>query len=606
MGTLIESWSESHASDGIVALTESQVLEPTPAYPDWMNLVAQRSVRAIAIAPKSRHVWMTTWGGVLSWRQREESIYYRYSSEHGMASNSVACLCIDELERPWIGHDEGGLSYFDGEHWRVSKYFQNEPVRALARAGADTLWVAIANAIYQIDINDEQKPLPVAIAQDGSASVVTLLPDGHELLVGNQIGLFRLSRGGAAVRIEPETINGCVGLARDGRGQVWIATAHEIFQLANGQGVSSPVYSGEGGRVKAISAGHERLWILSAEGISQTKDKIWRPLPLSGEATAPALHAIAASSNDNHLWVGTDRVLSSVYYGPDGQASWDYDTLPQHPEDQLSNLGRCAAATQSDGRVWIGTGGGLVICEDADKWSVDATRGDVRALCVADYDPADVRCETVWMLSWPDGIICQGQRVPVPAGVPISLARGRHGAAYALTSKGIWRLGNQIKQVAEAPPLAPHCCAQTADGHWWVGTLQGVYEYTKGKWRRASAAPGPRLAEVNALAIVHKQLWAATENGLFVRAGDGWIEHNDHDLSFVRVLAAAGDREKLWLALADGIVRYDPVNRTIDKPYTTFEHGLASRRVTAMVESGGNLWIATEAGISRLKLTGGN
>ena len=99
----------------VTSYTEADVLEPDQIHADWENYVSQRSIRSIVVAPQSRHMWLATWGGVLSWNRKEELLYRRYSSEHGMAGNAVDCICLDHRERPWVGHDEGGLSYFDVE-----------------------------------------------------------------------------------------------------------------------------------------------------------------------------------------------------------------------------------------------------------------------------------------------------------------------------------------------------------------------------------------------------------------------------------------------------------------------------------------------------------
>ena len=93
----------------------SHGLKPEPVYPGWTNFVSQKSVRAIAMSTKSSCLWLATWGGVISWKWKDNQPYQRYSSEHGIAGNEVTCICLDECDRPWIGHSEGGLSYFDGK-----------------------------------------------------------------------------------------------------------------------------------------------------------------------------------------------------------------------------------------------------------------------------------------------------------------------------------------------------------------------------------------------------------------------------------------------------------------------------------------------------------
>lgn len=592
----ITTWTEETPTD-IVKWEEPQVLEPESIYPGWTNFVNQRSIRAIAISPKSRHMWLATWGGVLSWRQREEAAYYRYSSEHGLLGNGVSCVCVDEEERAWLGHEEGGLGYFENNRWNVYPERKTEIFRVVTKAESGGIWAATSRAVYRIH-GPNKGSVPAPITEAIAEYPLTILEDDNGLLLGTNHGLFRLKNTGELITVGPEQIKSCTSLSRDAQGRIWIGTATEIYLMEAGHILPQPFYDGSAGYVKQLAAGRDLVWVLTTEGISVI-DKVWKPIAFNSELVVKP-QTIAVSSTDRHLWVGTNSLLSSLYYYDNDTVTWVHSELPEHREDQLTNLGRCIAGAESgDHSLFIGTAGGLVTIFSDDKWSINSLAGDVRDVCVSAIETD----RTLWLLRWPKGFWAHNLEFAQPAGVPLALTSGVDGNAYGLTSRGLWRLGSKSQLIAEVPPVRPCCVSQTNDGTWWTGTAEGVWSYKNGAWSAANERPGPGLSEVYALLTIGNKLWAATAKGLWCRTGNTWESHNKPQLRIVRALALAGDGNSLWLAEEDGVVRYSPNTRTHEKSYSLEEHGVASRRIAALAEIGGDLWIVTAAGVSRLRLS---
>ena len=588
----ITGWTEEPRHDRIEAWKELQVLEPESIYPGWTNFVSQRSVRAIAISHKSRHMWLATWGGVLSWRQRQETTYFRYSSEHGLLGNGVSCVCVDEEERPWVGHEEGGLGYFDDNRWNVYPERKSEVFRVVTKSDAGGIWAATSRSVYRIQ-GPNQGSVPVPITKAVAEYPLTLLEDGNDLLLGTNQGLFRLNNIGELIDVEPERIRSCTSLSRDAQGRIWIGTATEVYLMEAGQVRPEPFYDGSAGYVKQLAAGRDLVWVLTTEGICVI-DKSWKPVSFNSEQTVTP-QAIAVSSSDRHLWVGTNSLLSSLYYSDDGSVTWDHSQLPEHREDQLSNLGRCITGVEDGDRtVCVGTVGGLVVFPSDDKWSINSLAGDVRDLCIT----STANGKTFWMLRWPKGFWAKDLEFAQPPGIPIALARGLDGNAYGLTSRGLWLLGPILKQIAENPSARAHCLSQTQDGTWWAGTAEGVYSYKNGNWSVANEQPGPSLSEIYTVVAIGNKIWAAAANGLWSRTGNTWESHT----RIVHALAVASDGTSLWMAEQDALVRYSPKTKKHDKLYSLEEHGIASRRMAAIAEIGGDLWVVTAAGVSRLRL----
>lgn len=584
--------------DSIETWEDRQVLEPESIYPGWMNLVSQRSIRAIAISSKSRQMWIATWGGVLSWRQRDESAYYRYSSEHGLMGNGVSCVCVDDDDRPWVGHNEGGLGYFENNRWHVYSERKNEIFRIVTTAASGGIWASTNTCVYRIS-GPQQPCIPVLVNNTEAQRPLALLEDGDDLLLGTSQGLFRLLSTGELASIEAQRIKFCTSLSRDARNRVWIGTAKHVYLMADGQVNPEPFYNEEAGYVLQLAAGRDLVWLLTSEGISVIDD-VWRPISYNSEQSEmPVAQTIAVSSTDRYLWVGTNSLLSSLSYSKDGSSSWRHSELPEHREDNLNNLARCFAASEQNETVWIGSAGGLVTLQANDSWTIDTTAGDVRDLCLT----AGPKGETLWSRRCPKGFRAQGSTSAEPPGIPLALARGIDGNAYGLTSRGLWLLGANPKLILEKLNVRVRSLCQTQDGTWWAGTAKGVYGYRKGAWSLANEQPGPSLSEVYALVVQGGKLWTAAANGLWCRTGNKWESHNAAQPRIVSALAAADDGNRLWIAEAEEVVRYSPETKTCDRHYSIEETGLASRRVTAIVEIRGHLWIATEAGVSRLRLS---
>lgn len=596
----------------IASFQDEAVLTPEPRYPGWRNFVSQASVRAMAIAPQSRHMWLATWGGVLSWDRRREPFYRRYSSEHGLVGNAVACICVDADERAWAGPLAGGLCYFHGDGWQVygDEQLQGERVRALCSAGArGGIWAATADAVYHIPDADSLATPIAAGAVHGTGDALALLAEAEGLLLGNAGGLFRLRPGAEPERLFPETIESCVALARDRRNRVWVALPEALCRLTgNDLSVYRPETDRLANRIDAIAAGRDRVWVQSSAGLAYFEEGRWSAVPWTGASqTEPAVRAIAASTDDAYLWVGTEQRLMGVYCPMGQPPRWDPDLMPAHRDDALNNLLRCITGPTMDGRIWSGSAGALYAFAVDDSWETPFPGNDIRTL---DRDGQGV----LWLLAWPYGVY-QSSRLqrPIPPlpGLPQLLRVGQDGQAYCLTGRALWRLdADQWTEVLPGSPAMPLCLEQTSDGIWWLGTDRGLYRQAGGRWDFCKEEPGPLAGGIYDLATIDGRLWVAGESGLWARQGNGneWTGHglDEQDRSLGVWALAAADAGRLWLAREDGVVRYDPGTGAVDDGYrfTPADSGLASLRVTAMQQTARHLWICTQAGLSRFQLSG--
>jgi len=598
----------------ITAYTEKKVIKAVPIYPDWTNFVSQRSVRAIAVAPRSHHIWLATWGGVLSWNTGEELTYRRYSSEHGLAGNVVTCICVDRDEYVWAGHGEGGISYFNGQNWYAYDYLQHEPINIVIPAVSSAgVWAVGKDTVYYIS-GPNHAPMPVAPTGHNAVTEARVLLDtGDTLLLGNAWGLFRLQTGREPEMLAGEPMRTCTALTQDRSGRVWIGTSEGVYYLENDQLIrpitsddeKSPQY------VVALAFGGGRLWVLTEFGLAQLRDTEWHwvssPLPPSLK-----LHTITADPHQPYIWIGTDRLLAGMQCREDNDLDWDLDWLPLRTEDELNNIGCCIAERAFNNRVWIGTASGLVAFSSSDKLDIYRDCDNVRVLREGTSLLDSKTSSNLWMLAYPHGIGKWGTlnlpdfRLPQPPGLPVAMAMGQDEQIYVLTGRALWRLiKGEWKACTGTPPLGAYKLVQLPDGQWYLGTSHGVYYLTQEEWRLAGEQPGPLQAGVREMIIVDDQLWTATEDGLWKRLKETWIAYvvePDEILSDVRTLAPATSSGELWLARERGIVRYNPFTKKQSLYYTPVNSGLASCRVIALAEINDSLWVVTQAGISRMKV----
>lgn len=579
-------------------------LKPEPVYSGWTNFVSQKSVRAIAMSRKSGCLWLATWGGVICWKWKDNQPYQRYSSEHGIAGNEVACLCLDESDRPWVGHSEGGLSYFDGQRWQVYSSLQTDSIRALTDAGSHTgIYVADQERVYYIaNINQQPIPIPVMPDEDGTVETLALLADKEELLIGNTWGLFRASVDKIPEPIAVENIQSCTALAQDGDGRIWIGTPEGLYSLENDEVKSEAEEISD--RVLALASGEKRVWVLTTNGLFQIFDDSCLEVPNPKEGTT--IRAIAASTSDTYLWVGTDQLLTGVQMSNCKDGFWDSaNLLTSHSDDNLSNLGRCVLCHPNSDRLWVGTTSGLFTYKPSQEWElcVNSEQEDIRALVLNPNDP-----ETPWILSWsrgvsklqPDGLLEKYDSQPY--NVPLLLVIGQDGYPCVLTERALWRLKtDNYEEIYQVTHSYSRVLTQTLDGVWWLGTEQGLYR----QWQFVGEPSGPRMAAIYTLTEFQKNLWVATANGLWTLQDNNWVQLNLELPSKgapTWALAPSLRSEELWLACEEGVFCYNISTKSISKHYTCTNSGLASHRVTALVESTQALWIVTQAGISCVKL----
>lgn len=571
--------------------------EPESAFPGWTTFVSHRAVRAIAVAKESRTAWIATWGGVLAWNRGAQKVYRRYSSEHGLAG-IPSCITVNANEQPWVGHAEGGLSYFENDRWWPYEHLRSVRVNAIAAATGGAVWVATPDAIFLVESGAPPVEVVRGVAECCDATV--LLSDGDGVLIGSPSGLFRASPQRPAARVRADIIGECTALAHNTDGSVAAGTPNGIV-FADGT-----IITAERGdsAITSLAPTRRGLWVMTRSHLARVIDGQWQSLPDRPQGVEAPRAIVPADSNDDYLWIGTDNLI--VGARAVGDTPYDAGVLQSHPEDELNNIGRCAVSDKA-GTTWIGTAGGLWVGPPDSAWRFDDTPGDVRC-AIATTGGSD---PGVWMLAWPAKLLhIRGGDTDwfprtLPAGMPSALTSATDGRPCVLISSTIWRIRDADEvRVAENVPIGARFIAQAVDDNWFAGTDRGIFRHTAQGWL---LEPKPGISNIAAFRTVGTTLWAGVEGAMWAYDGNGWkryaVEIGDAPgPESVTIIAPSARDDGLWIASGGRVARYSVSTGTVQSVFDRFNSGICGRTITSIVESRGFLWIVSQNGIARYTL----
>jgi ligand-binding sensor domain-containing protein len=488
----------------------------------------------------------------------------------GMRFADVATLiCDEEQERLLIGYAAHGIDIFDatGDAWRRldrSSGLGANDVQALAVDNMrNAIWVASSQGVTRAAGQDSvfyamgEGPLTTA-----AVSAVAAAPSGMVWLGGDGV-LYRIN-GDVWTRFASDTTNdgqfptdAITSLTIAADGSIWLASSTgeicrfsaiqnrciEFYRqppagdaadflteqalnraqplLVAGGNLYTVADDGEprlltiasrlaGNEVRSLATDDEDvLWVTTEAGLQRFADRGRGGLePVAAPAAAPLDGWTLHPAPGGGMWLAG---RGAAFF--DGDAWATYTT-----RDGLASELVHAVATDSQGRTWFGTDGGLSIWNGDAFFNITAAQGlpaaDIRALASAG--------DAMWIGSWGGGLyrfadnqleVFNVENTGLPSDLISAVAVLRNGELLLGTERGLVRFADgAVTPVAAI--AAPVTAIAVIDGIPWVATAgEGVFVQQGASWAQVTPVDGLPAATITAIAATDGAVWLGGASG---------------------------------------------------------------------------------------------
>ena len=579
---------------------------------------------------------------------------HQYTVFDGLAGMQVEDIYQDQRGLLWIATADGGVSRFDGAHFDTFGLSDGLPSLTVMSIAEDQdgrlLFGTLGGGLAAYDGRGFQ----VYTTEHGlpSNDIVSLQPqaDGSiRVLTGAGIGWFAEGRCVERVtEIAGQPIGRVFDMATDAAGTTWLATMMRGVISIDGRHLSAGTgamqwpwkfaqdaagllwiafrYVGTEAVIGRYDPDSQQLDLIKADAaIEGTEavnhgtrhvrldDRGWLWMTRRGvlvydgddwhsfSAGLPDVHfsdaRLTYADREGNVWVGLwggglvfcDPVSVQLYTEADG--------LPDSGVHQLSE--------DYQGRVWVGTMGGLACLEDGQIRPVEKGYR-VSSLAID-------RQGQVWRES-PEGKVLKGEGKEVQVievmkdkrYEEIKLYLDQKGDIKVGTTEGCFGRIEDDRFIAEKQgPTNCRVMLQDSAGTLWVGSYgetPALHYCNKGGHFHASDMAGiETVGYVSALCDYQGTLWVGTANGLFAfdyraqKVRRFTADQGDLSVNGIMALVADPQQECLWIGTSGGgVLKYDGrVFQSIRLGKSTLENIVEA----ILRDSRGRLWFGTRAGL---------
>jgi ligand-binding sensor domain-containing protein len=405
-----------------------------------------------------------------------------------------------------------------------------------------------------------------------------------------------------AARLPDATEPAATELALRADGTPLIGTARgELLRLGGGRWQRSA--AAEGGRslpiYSLLALGDQHLVGTAGSGLWQQQGE--QPLGPMQDSAVPErgiVYALAADTDSDTLWVGTDRGLyrrrDGVWGAPDQTRG-------------LPDKGVLSLAVAADRSLVVGTVAGAYRVEDGRATPLHAD------LPVDSFESLLVdRRGDIWLGSANRGLFRVGERgverLSADQGLPsnrvVALFEDREGSLWVGTSRGLFRLREapflSITQRQGLTDVYTRTLLELPDGRVLAGTSGGIALIARSaEGDRVVSRALPEESVLSAVRASDGSLWIGTYyNGLLQYAGER-VQRRlsvDDGLPSVQVRALLAEPDgRLQIGTSRGLARWDGQRIEV----FSAADGLPSESIISLHrDQGGQLWVGTGAGIA--------
>jgi ligand-binding sensor domain-containing protein len=311
-------------------------------------------------------------------------------------------------------------------------------------------------------------------------------------------------------------------------------------------------------KVMCVMATEENVWVGTDRGLVRYSDGRWTTYTQEDGLAHDAVMALAADVETGDLWIATMGGMNRYSAGR-------FDTYNQFNSGLANNVVYGVAAHR--GEIWAATAAGTSRYEiAADRWSI--------------YDETNTSMHEIWCYSvtgWKDNIY-----VAVWGGglLEYQLERDRW-KSYRDPDNEM-----EIDLFRDDGLVHDVVASVTVDdkNRVWVGTYFGLSSYDGRKWRNFMDHDSPLISNfINFVKAHHGFCWIGTDNGLNASDRETWWSYRidpDSGKGLVTWHSRDGAEERLTTE-------------------TIFPHNY----ILGICFQGDDIWVATEKGVARGKLS---
>lgn len=441
--------------------------------------------------------------------------------------------------------------------WRISDGLPEDTVQAMVESSEGVLWIGTTGGLTRFDGSHMEVPARLQPLRSNSIFTLTFTKDGSLWAGTEGGGLLRLRGGGVTVYSAGEGLtDGFVRkVLEDSRGRLWVGTDDGLFVM-------------KAGRLQRVDQG----------------------------AIAPiAVHAITEDRKGT-IWVGGSRLIA---IDPDGKER-ELSLLGAYSQNRVKSL-----LETRDGRLWVGTVGGLQYLENGRFHTMAGIRATVRTLLEASDGTLWIGTigDGVWTLPLgkrDDRLMPMSGQGPLPSETVLYLFEDDQRQIWIGTQAGLVRLNRTPVRVVKLPEGGDpdyETISGDAQGDVWVAA-QSLYLIRKDVVRRVTYGGLANVKVRNVYRARDGALWIGTDGSGAYRLDGNEVRHYTAPAeltnNFIRAFLESRDGA-MWIACDEGVSRIgaDGVRKF------TEANGLAFFSTRSLLEdSSGRLWIGTDHGLS--------